>query len=171
MGHSCDKELTRRSNDKLEEALARAARAEEQLAPRNITKEQFDKLQELKGQVSSVIMTTPSDFESTRFAAQIGQALNSAGIDVKVAPQRIGMIWSELYIVVPERVPDFGKVPLYKAFFKAGFSVGCGDRSHVPMRDLPTDIAVIMVGVKKSRSQGIPFAWTLDVPLPRQDSE
>lgn len=62
-------ELRKRSNDKVEAATLRAARAEEQLASRDVTKEQFDELQNLRGKVSSVIMTTPSDFEAARYAA------------------------------------------------------------------------------------------------------
>jgi hypothetical protein len=168
---AADDNRVAQAEQSLTEALNRAARAEEQLAPRNITEEQYNALQELKGKVSIICMVTPSDFEATRFAAQIGQALVAAGIDVRVGQQRIGMIWTELYIVIPESVPDFRQVELYDIFRKAKFSVGCGDRSHVPMMDLPPDIPIIMVGVKRLQYGGIPFAWTLSVPVPSQPPE
>jgi hypothetical protein len=75
------------------------------------------------------------------------------------------LVWSELYIVIPERVSDFRTVPLYAIFSKAGFSVGCGDRSMAPMGDLPHDIPVIMVGTKKPLTGEIPpFMAGLSTP-------
>lgn len=169
-GSALQSELTRRSNERLgkaekeaAEANERAAKAdlaraelEQRLMPRELTQKQFECLQGLKGKVSKIAITTPSDFEATRYAAQIALALKHADIDVMVAPQRIGMIWSELYIVIPEPVPTYTDVPLYAAFSKAGFSVGCGPRTNAPMADLPIDVPILMVGVKKPMMGNIP---------------
>jgi hypothetical protein len=150
-------ELRKRLTDKLTIATNRAARAEEQLAPRNVTKEQFEELQTLKGKVTEAVwITSPSDFEAAQFALQIAQALLHAGIDVRIAHQRIGMIWPELYIVLPEVVADFRNVPLFAAISKAGFSVGCGVRAFTTLGDIPKDDVVIMVGTKKPLSGDVP---------------
>ena len=103
-------------------------------------------------------MTAASDFEATRFASEIGLALKYAGIDVRVFDPRIGLVWSNLFLALPQPSPNAAAEPLYRALMEAGLSVGCGDRSHAPMGDIPKDIPVIMVGVKSApRSQEPPF--------------
>jgi hypothetical protein len=157
-------ELRNRSNKRVADATVRAAEAtkiaeqaqlerlklEERLAPRRLTKEQYDKLQNLGGVVGAVNITSMSGFESTRFATQIAKTLHDAGIDARICSQRIGLVWSELYVVLPEPIEDFRADPLYSALKDAGLSVGCGTRSQpsLSMRDLPPDIPVIMVGEK-----------------------
>ena len=156
LGMSRQRELQRRSDAKLGEATERAAQAdlkraelEAQLAPRVITKKQFDVLQTLRGKVLAVGITAISDFESVRFAAQIAEALTAAGLEVRDFDQRIGLVWTDLYIVVPGPIEDFRKEPLYSTFHAAGISVGIGTRDKTALADIPFDIPVIMVGEKK----------------------
>jgi hypothetical protein len=173
-GAARQRELQRRSNIKLSEATDRAAAAtqkaeeaqlarvklEVQLAPRMLTQEQYVALQSLEGQVAAVNITATSDYEANRFAAQIAQALSDAGIVVKLCPNRVGLVWSEIYVVMPMPVEEYRKVPLYVALKAAGLSVGCGDRRQVPMIDLPPEVPVIMVGEKKGLSYpSIPHAF------------
>jgi hypothetical protein len=146
-------ELRSRSNKKLGnaekasgEAKERAANAdlariklEAQLAPRSLTKEQFDQLQTLRGKVPAVSITSASDFETTRFAAEIALALQIAEVDVKIFPHRVGLVWTNIFIVLPKPSPNVSAEPLYVAFNRAGLSTGCGDRSNAPMADLPPD--------------------------------
>jgi hypothetical protein len=135
---------------------------EAQLAPRALTKEQYDELQNLRGQIPAINVVASGDFEATRFAAQIAQALAEAGIDVKVCGPRIGLVWSEIFVVFPKPIENFRNEPLFIAFKKAGLSVGCGDRSQVPMGDLPPDIPVVMVGEKRWLLHPVPpCVWTL----------
>ncbi len=170
-GSGLQSELTRRSNALLAAALRvateanaraaaaneRAAKAELQLAPRSLAREQVEQLLELKGVVSAVTVTCAADFESTRFAAQIGMALQYAGVEVHSGQPRIGLTWSGVYIVVPTKPTEFIKEPLYQAFSKAGIAVGCGDRSQTPLADLSPDLPVIMVGEKGFTYPTIPY--------------
>lgn len=171
-------ELRSRSNKKLADAEIAAATATEraasadlarvkleaQLAPRALTKEQYDELQTLRGRVSAVNITAACDFEAARFADQVAKALELAGIRVKVCDPRIGLTWADIYIVFPKPVEDCGNEPLFTAFRKARLSIGCGDRSQpaVAMADLPPDIPVVMVGQKRGLLHPAPpYVWTL----------
>jgi hypothetical protein len=107
-------------------------------------------LQDLRGIVESVNITSMSDFEATRFAAQLSKTLHDAGIDARIYPQRIGLVWTELFVVLPKPIQDFRTDPLYSCLKDAGLSVGCGARNQpsLSMGDLPSDVPVIMVGQK-----------------------
>jgi hypothetical protein len=119
-------------------------------------------LQTLKGKVSAVNVTALSDYEATRFADQIAQALGHAGIDVKIWPQRVGIVWTEIYVVIPKPVTDYSKEPLYEAFKNAGSRVGCGDRSHVSLIEMLADVPVIVVGERAGLSYPqIPHVYNL----------
>lgn len=151
------------ANKLAEEERHARVKLEAQIAPRALTKEQFDELQNLRGKVAAVNLTSSSDVESTRFCAQIAKSLFMAGIDVTTFPQRVGLNWTDLYIVMPSPVDDFRNEPLFQAFRKAGFPVGCGDRTQMPLRDLPSNIPVIMVGERRGIPHGFtPYVWTLD---------
>ena len=160
-------ELMRRIREKLADAVDRATKAELQLAPRSLTGEQVECLLVLRGVVPAVTVTCAQDFEATRFAAQIGMALQYAGVEVHSGTPRIGLVWSGVYIVVPEKPAAFIKEPLYQAFSKAGLSVGCGDRSQTPMADLRHDLPVIMVGEKGFMYPTIPYVAGFDPASPR----
>ena len=173
-GAARQSELQRRSNIRLSEATEKAAAAnqkaeeaqlaraklETQLAPRLLTKEQYEIFQTLKGQIAAVNITPISDYEASRFAAQIAQALGDAGIEVKLFPPRVGPVWTDVYLVIPDANEDFRKEPLYGVFKSAGISVGGCNRSQRPMYDFPPDIPIIMVGEKKGLSYPeIPYAF------------
>jgi hypothetical protein len=158
-------EVQRLAGEKVAQALERASRAdlarvelEAKLAPRSLSEEQFTVLQTLRGKVSKLIVTTPSDFESTRFGYEVARTLAAAGIEVYIGPQRIGMVWSNVYLVFPEPVANFWDEPLFVAFKNAGLSVGAGDRSKTPMGDLAADVPVVMVGEKAISYPQVPHA-------------
>jgi hypothetical protein len=91
-----DKELKRRSDEKVAESNERAAtalqRAEEerhariklesQLLPRELTQEQFTALQALKGKYEAINVAYETDIETGHFANAICSALMAAGIRV-----------------------------------------------------------------------------------------
>jgi hypothetical protein len=178
-GFKCQGEMQRRSNTKLSDAIraageanqkaeeARLARVklEAQLLPRSLTKDQYEALLTLKGLDASIVVTSALDVESSRFAAQIAATLMDAGIDVKVFPPRVGIVWSGIYIVLPKPVADYTRQPLVLAFQKAEISVGCGDRSQHPMNDVPLNDTVILVGEKKGLSPSWPaYPFTMQRP-------
>jgi hypothetical protein len=176
-------ELRKRSNNKLGaaektagEAIERAAKAdlarielEAELAPRMLSKAQYDALQTLKGQVNSVIITTTGNIEARRFADQIAQTLADVGIDVRMGHPRIGMSWSSIYVVMPKAETILAKNVFFIAFKKAEISAGVGDRTQFPMADLPDDVPVIMVGEKPFAYPRPPLVW-LPTPENAQNS-
>jgi hypothetical protein len=127
-------ELRRRSDKKVADATGAAAKANEraanadlarveleaQLAPRELKKAQYEKLLTLKGRVSDVNITSMPDIESISFAGQITQALLNAGIRAELCDPRIGLVWSGLYVVIPEPIPYLGADPLYVTLKEAG---------------------------------------------------
>ena len=165
LGGTRQREIKRRSDEKIAAATERAAKAEletERLrvktGPRVLTKEQCKKIQTLKGQVSAVNITTSSDAEAMQFARQMARVLISVGIAARICDVRIGTVWTELHIVIPEPVADFSKVPLYKVFHEAGLSVGCSARNLRMLTDLDPNIPVIMVGDKANPFTEPPYA-------------
>lgn len=165
-------EANRESDEKVAEATKLAAEANERaakadlarieleakFAPRFLSREQFEILQKLRGKIPALIVTTSSDFESTRFGHEIARALAAAGIDVSIAPQRVGMTWPNIYLVFPGgAVVNFWAEPLFIAFKEAGLSVGADNRSQVTLGDLPADIPVVMVGEKDITYPSIPY--------------
>jgi hypothetical protein len=158
-------ELRLRSDEKVTDAMNRAAAAEEALAPRNLSEEQFNHLQELKGTIAEIALTTCHDFESVRFGRQISLAFQHAGIRVRLLAPRLGNLWPNLYVVLPQPSTDVSKEPLYLAFKKGGLSVGCGPRSRFTITDMPTDMPVVMVGEKGPLWPSTPpFMDTLQPP-------
>jgi len=141
--------IVAKANERAAKADLARVELEKQLAPRVLTKEQFEILQTLRGKVSTVCITAMSDFEALRFSSQIADALRAAGIEVQDCNQRIGLVWTDLIAVFPKSVEDFRREPLYTAFHAAGLSIGCNDRTKIPLGDLPSDVPIIMVGEKK----------------------
>ncbi len=62
-GYRRQQELSLRAKNALTEATQRAARAEEQLSPRSVSKTQFEELRKLKGKIASVWLTSLSDID------------------------------------------------------------------------------------------------------------
>jgi hypothetical protein len=169
---SCQNELQRRIKVELTESIREAANANEraseadqkaaeanrdtallraQISPRTISKEQYDVLQSLRDKVSAVNITSCGDFEAARFSEQIAQTLVNGGIEARICTPRIGLQpWVDLYVVISQPIPDLRVEPISATFRNAGFAVGCGFRRNVPMADLPAEIPVIMVGVKRT---------------------
>jgi len=158
-------ELNKQANEAKERAAnsqLELAKLQIQMLPRRLDEAQYNALQTLKGKVEEIIITSTTNFEAARFADQIAQTLANAGLKVRVWPQRLGQVWSEIYIVIPEPVEDYASEPLYAAFKNAGLSVGCGDRSKVSLGDIPKNIPVIMVGEKAPiRPTTPPYALTV----------
>jgi hypothetical protein len=156
--------LAAQANERAKNAEVELVKLQAQLAPRELTKAQYDRLQKLKGIVSAINITTPSDQDAVQYAAQIAHALGDAGIQVTICAQRLGMTWPELYVVLPQPSTDYAAEPLYRAFHEGGISVGCGPRTRVPMADLPADVPVLMVGEKAKRFSKPPFVAYLNGP-------
>jgi hypothetical protein len=166
----CQSELRRRSNKRLGDALTQAGEAHEraakldveaaqlrqQLAPRELSKEQYQTLLTLRDRVEAVGVTSYTDSESIGFARQIVETLRRAGIHVTLHDPRTGLAWTGIYIVVPRPLVSYESDPLYATFKSAGLSVGCGTRDHYPLMGLPKHIPIIMVGEKLGLSQSSP---------------
>ena len=160
-------ELDRRSNERLAAAQVEIERLRVAHASRALTKEQYEALQTLKGKLSSVVITSVQAFEAIQFARQIAHALESVEIDAPIAMPRIGLPWTNVYLVLPTQThEDIRKEPLLQAFQQAGIATGCGYRAQHPLIDLPGDVPVIMVG-EKHTSSGVPrytdgLSWPRD---------
>lgn len=168
-------EVKRRSDEKIAELNVVAererharAKIEQQLAPRELTKEQCDKLQALANRLERVGIASAADFESVIFAGQITKALYDAGIEVLQYPPRGGLVWAGLHIVIPEPVDDFGQEPISSAFREAGLHTGCSARGAFALQDIPADLSVIMVGSKPPPHRDSP-PYVMTVP-PKTDA-
>lgn len=179
----CQSELRRRSNESLAHATKQAGDAHEragtaeakaadlevealklqtQLAPREITKGQYEILLTLQDKVDMIGVTAFPDNESVGYARQIVETLRRAKIRSTLYEPRINLPWSGIYVVVPHNLMNYASEPIYAAFVKAGIKAGCGPRDRVPMTDLPRDIPIIMVGEKHGLKQPAPpFVFTL----------
>jgi hypothetical protein len=172
----CQSELRRRSNARLAVALTQAGEAHEraakldveaaqlrqQLAPRELSKEQHEILLTLKGRVEAVGVTSYTDSESIGFARQIVESLRRADIDARLHEPRAGIAWTGIYIVVPRPLMNYTADPLYATFEAAGLPVGCGSRDQHQLMGLPADIPIIMVGEKRGLPQASPpYVFTL----------
>jgi hypothetical protein len=58
-------------------------RLQTQLAPRSLSKEQFDEIQTLKGHLTAVNIAVEDDVECNMFAALLGTAIQKAGVIVR----------------------------------------------------------------------------------------
>lgn len=179
----CQSELRRRSNTRLGDALRQAGEAHERaakldleaaqlrqhLAPRELSKEQYETFLTLRGKVEAVGVTSYTDSESINFARQLVATLKRAGIHATLHDPRTGLAWTGIYIVVPRPLENYAADPLYATFKSAGLSVGCGARDNHPLLGLPKDIPIVMVGEKRGLPQSLPpYVFTLPRP---QDSE
>lgn len=180
---NCQSILRKRSNDRLAEAITKAGEAHDragkaeqkaaelelealqlrdELDPREITKEQYEVLLTLQDKASEVGVTAFPDSESKDYARQIVETLRRAKIRSTLYEPRMNLPWSGIYVVVPHHLMDWASEPISSTFRKAGISAGCGPRDRNPMRDLPPDISVIMVGQKRELKQPAPpYVFTL----------
>jgi hypothetical protein len=171
-------ELMRRSNDRLAEiefangfleekaamAVERAAKAEletEQLrakiAPRALTKEQFDALQGLKGKVSKVYLMMDSDSEVLQFGMQIVSALLKQDIEVKWLTAPLGWPSQDIQVWLPEsEMSSSERHPLAVALNKAGLGGLVMSLANISL-DVPRDVPIIRVGGKRLVYEALPY--------------
>jgi hypothetical protein len=69
-------------NNETERLKVDNLRLQAQLAPRSLTKEQFDEIQSLKGKISAVNLAVEDDVECSMFSGLLAGALQHAGIAV-----------------------------------------------------------------------------------------
>ncbi len=68
---------------KIAELNNETSRLKTQLAPRSLTKEQFDAIQTLKGRAAAINLAVEADTECEIFAATLAAALMNAGITIR----------------------------------------------------------------------------------------
>jgi hypothetical protein len=99
------------------------------LAPRAITKQQWDALQELKGEVSEVNITYEwGNLEAGQFVGQIQAALKNAGVKAIQTPAEPNFHWSGNMFAIHTKsdTPEHDD-PIVAAFTKAGLGGQAGE--------------------------------------------
>jgi hypothetical protein len=74
---------TAETTERAEQLKADNLRLQNQLAPRSLSKEQFDEIQTLKGRAAAINLVVESDSECEIFAAHLATALMNAGITIR----------------------------------------------------------------------------------------
>jgi hypothetical protein len=150
--------LLQRSRDRLAAATNRVAELTERVAPRALTKEQFNALQALKGAVSSVNLMMDSDPEVISFGMQILSALLKSEIKVGRLTTPDGWAHHGIQIWLPANEFDLGdNHPLVAAFKKSG--IGCevvGALAAVSF-DVPRDVPMVWVGERRIPFETAPY--------------
>ena len=146
-----DEGISGRQQSTIEEQNSQIIALEMQIAPRRLSKDQFEAIQEIKGKVQSVsVLAQASCLECAFFSFEIVMALQEAGVSVKWYPGRIDAGWKGIYIFLPTFPPKPDE-PLFEAFTKAfvplsGGVISVG--SSFSMGPIPLDIPLIAVGEK-----------------------
>ena len=120
---------------------------------RILTKEQFDALQTLKGQVSKINVMCENSVEPSLFASQIINALMDAGVDVKIYPAPPGMAWTGNMIYWTNFADDPREEPLIGPFIKADLYGGHGEIT-VLLGQIPKDAPLLMIGERYAEMNG-----------------
>lgn len=129
---------------------------ETEIAPRKLTKEQYDALQSLKGRMSRINVSTETDWETWSFATQIAGALADAGIRAPIFVRRsylahttVNMLYDRYAFSNPFGAPTRGE-PLASVLKDAGLLIGGGIVDQLPfdLADAPKDDPMIIVGGK-----------------------
>jgi len=158
-------ELRRRSNDKLGTAERLAAEANQRaaqidlrrvqleaaLAPRVISKHQYDVLQTLRGKVAAINIAWETDAETASFSSQVAVALQAAGIQVRGYARAPGvhgnanMLFDRHAFHQPDGEPTRGE-PIASVFREAG--IDCAALIARMPSDIgaPEDIPMIVIG-------------------------
>jgi hypothetical protein len=124
---------------------------------RILTERQYNILQELRGKVTRVNISWELNTECAFFANQIIQALDAAGIKMRVYFAPAGMLWTGVLVTAPD-IPGvaYTDQPLIKTLHKAELWAGGGSSQFIP--DAPADIPMIAVGEKYVPYSGkLPF--------------
>lgn len=134
-----------------------------EIAPRRLTKEQYDALQSLKGRMSRINVSTETDWETWSFAIQISHALGDAGIRAPIFVRRsylahttVNMLYDRYAFSNPFGVPTKGE-PVESVLKNSGLLTGdVTDQLPIDLPDAPTDDPMIIVGGKPPTKS--PFA-------------
>jgi hypothetical protein len=119
------------------------------IAPRALSKEQFEALQSLEGRVATVGIMPQVGNDASLFASQLFSALNHAGVEVKWYFAPAGASWTGILLGLPHSgYAGRDKDPLIEAFKKADLYGGDLDLGNFGFPDVPKDIPLIMVGDK-----------------------
>lgn len=157
MGHSRQSELSRRSNDKLADANRKLA----SLAPRSLSKEQFDEIQTLRGKIAELNLVVEADVECTTFSVQLAVAFSHAGIKVLSFPLRPDfrgqglMLYDRYAFDNPHGEPTDGE-PLIGTFKRANLWIATTIGGLPVDVNIPVEIPALFVMGKA----GLPFATT-----------
>lgn len=121
---------------------------ETRLAPRVLSKEQFDEFQKLRGKVPAVSLMNSPQLEPSMLGSQIAEALNDAGVAITPYFSRSGDIFGGTCVFFPEhsKENDPSDQLLLSVIGKAvGGNVGkCSFKEFD--RAIRTDIPLIRVG-------------------------
>jgi len=129
----------------------------DRVAPRVLSKEQYDAIQTLRGKVSAVSVIEETNNETAIFAMQLLSAFDNAGIKVKIFPSRPGAVWTGILLVLPETVTDRTNHPLVKTFREIGLYGGDGSLAGYMDPDIPKDVPLILIGEKYVMFDKLPY--------------
>jgi hypothetical protein len=162
----------------LAQAIEHAAKAdlarielEAKLAPRSLTKEQFEKLQTLKGRIKSVIVAHDVDWEPSWFAHVLAIALQRADISVGLVARGAHAHGSANFVcdrrafVNPDGIATNGE-PLVSALNEAGIpilGILAGRPGDLP--DSDPDTPMIVIGNQMALAAMPPYVGT-ESPAP-----
>jgi hypothetical protein len=138
-------------NNETERLKSDNLRLTAQLAPRSLSKEQFDEIQSLKGRISAVNLGVEDDIECTSFAGLLATALQYAGIEVRVYDLPHGfrgnvglMLYDQHAFANPGGEPTNGE-PLSSVLKRANLFSGT-ILARLPLGlSMPVDIPAIFV--------------------------
>ena len=157
VSHLCQNDLTRRSADRLKEAVDARAELEKKLWPRMLSQDQWDFIQGLAGKFPIVAIAFETDAETRWFANHIRDAFFSAKISVAMYPRAAEVHSFSTYIFEPKGF-DGARArtsqPLVEIFNKAEL-VG----SLAVITEVPTDI-VAAIGATRLEMRA-----PLDTPM------
>jgi hypothetical protein len=149
-------------NNDTEHLKSENLRLQAQLAPRSLSKEQFDEIQTLKGKISQVNLATEDNLESKMFAGLLATALQKAGITVRgynLPPGHRGntglVLYDQYAFSNPHGEPTKGE-PLYGVLMRAKLFFGTVVSRLPDALAIPPDVPAIFVVEKPS----LPYAST-----------
>jgi hypothetical protein len=159
-------EVKRRSDDRLSEAIRQSGEAneraaktdlarvelEKQLRARSISKEQYETLEKLKGQISEIRIASDTDAEPMWFAQLLAAVLLNIGVTVNLLPRAPGfkssanILCDKRAFSNPDGTPTNGE-PLASIFNEAGIPVSILGGYPMDLRgEWGDDIPMIVIG-------------------------
>jgi hypothetical protein len=137
---------------KIAELNNETARLKSQLAPRSLTKEQFDAIEKLRGRIAAINLAVEADTECEIFAAHLAAALMNAGITVRRYSLPVDMRGSGGLLIYDQHIfsDDSGGNIIFETLRNAKVAV-VGKSSRLPdALAMPRDIPAILVYEKPS---------------------